>query len=75
MREKEELRWVWDLEQRTNDRHSIRELENRLEDLRTTLNQREQEIQRLKREEDQRLQFLRSAIVEYIGTGTTNFSS
>ena len=75
MREKEELRWVWDLEQRTNDRHSIRELENRLEDLRTTLNQREQEIQRLKREEDQRLQFLRSAVVEYIGTGTTNFSS
>ncbi len=39
-------------------------------ELQTTLNHRDQEISRLKRDEEQRLHFLRSAIIEYIGTGT-----
>lgn len=58
------------LDQRYTDRHTIRELEGRVTDLQATLNQREQEITRLRRDEEQRLQFLRSAIVEYIGPGT-----
>ena len=58
------------IDQRFTDRNTIRELESHLVELQTTLNQREQEISRLKRDEEQRLHFLRSAIIEYIGTET-----
>ena len=58
-------------DQQFNDRNTIRELESRLAALQTVLNQREQEIFRLKQDEEQRLHFLRTAIVDYIGTGTT----
>ncbi len=63
------LLWI---DQRFNDRNTIRELESRLADLQTKLNQRDQEISGLKRDEEQRLHFLRTAIVDYIGTGTSN---
>ncbi|CAF3041578.1 unnamed protein product [Rotaria sp. Silwood2] len=57
-------------DQRYTDRNTIRELESRVADLQTTLNHRDQEINRFKLDEEQRLHFLRSAIVDYIGTGT-----
>jgi len=57
-------------DQRFNDRHTIRELESRVADLQTKLNQRDQEISHLKGEEEQRLHFLRTAIIDYIGMGT-----
>ncbi|CAF3558587.1 unnamed protein product [Rotaria sp. Silwood1] len=56
-------------DQRFNDRNTIRELESRVAELQTTLNHRDQEISRLKLDEEQRLHFLRSAIIDYIGTG------
>ncbi|UJR15397.1 hypothetical protein I4U23_002345 [Adineta vaga] len=56
-------------DQRFTDRHTIRELESRVSELQTTLNQRDQEVTRLKRDEEQRLHFLRSAVIDYIGTG------
>ncbi|CAF4321406.1 unnamed protein product, partial [Adineta steineri] len=52
-------------DQRFTDRHTIRELESRVTELQTTLNHRDQEISRLKHDEEQRLHFLRSAIVDY----------
>ncbi|CAF3514740.1 unnamed protein product [Adineta steineri] len=58
-------------DQRFTDRHTIRELESRVTELQTTLNHRDQEISRLKHDEEQRLHFLRSAIVDYIGTGAS----
>ncbi|CAF1332763.1 unnamed protein product [Adineta ricciae] len=58
-------------DQRFTDRHTIRELESRVTELQTTLNQRDQETARLRREEEQRLHFLRSAIIDYIGTGAS----
>lgn len=57
------------IDQRLNERNTIRELESRLAELKMTLSHREQELNRLKVEEEQRIQFLRSAIVEYIDTG------
>ncbi|CAF3525778.1 unnamed protein product [Rotaria sp. Silwood1] len=53
-----------------NDRNILRELETRLADLQTKLNQSEQEINRLKKEEEKRLHFLRTAMLDYIGRGT-----
>lgn len=55
-------------DQRFNDHHKIRELESQIKDLENRLFQREEEISKLKREEDQRLHFLRTAIIDYIGT-------
>ena len=60
------------LDQRFTDRQKIRELESRVAELQTTLNHRDQEVARLRRDEEQRLHFLRTAIVDYIGTGTKN---
>jgi hypothetical protein len=57
-------------DQQFADRNTIRELESRLAGVQTVLNQRNQEIFHLKQEEEQRLHFLRVAIVDYIGTGT-----
>ncbi|CAF2111165.1 unnamed protein product [Rotaria magnacalcarata] len=57
-------------DQHFTDQNTIRELQSRLAELQTTLTHRDQEISRLKLEEEHRLQFLRSAIVDYIGTGT-----
>ncbi|CAF2635086.1 unnamed protein product, partial [Rotaria sp. Silwood2] len=57
-------------DQHYNDRNTIRELETRLADLQTKLNQREQEISRLKHDEEKRLHFLRTAMLDYIGRGT-----
>ncbi|CAF4292789.1 unnamed protein product, partial [Adineta steineri] len=47
-----------------------RELETRLADLQTKFNQREQEISQLKHNEEKRLQFLRTAMLDYIGRDT-----
>jgi len=58
------------LDQRFNDRNTIRDLETRLADLQTQFNQREQEILRLKHHEEKRLHFLRTAMLDYIGRGT-----
>ncbi|CAF3646908.1 unnamed protein product [Adineta steineri] len=57
-------------DQRYNDRNTIRELETRLADLQTKFNQREQEISQLKHNEEKRLQFLRTAMLDYIGRDT-----
>ena len=58
------------LDQRFNDRNTIRELETRLADLQTKFNQREQEISQLKHQEEKRLHFLRTAMLDYINRGT-----
>ena len=57
------------IDQHFNDRNTIRELETRLADLQTKLNQCEQEVLRLKHEEEKRLHFLRTAMLDYIGRG------
>lgn len=57
------------LDQRFNDRNTIRELETRLADLQTKFNQSEQEVNRLKHDEEKRLHFLRTAMLDYIGRG------
>ncbi|CAF0860113.1 unnamed protein product [Adineta ricciae] len=57
-------------DQRYNDRNTIRDLETRLADLQTKLNQREQEISQLKHHEEKRLHFLRTAMLDYIGRET-----
>jgi len=44
-------------------------METRLADLQAKLNQREQEISRLKHDEEKRLHFLRTAMLDYIGRG------
>lgn len=56
------------LDHRFTDRNTIRQLESRVAELETILNQRDQEVSRLRREEEQRLHFLRTAIIDYIGT-------
>jgi len=58
------------IDQRHTDRNTIRELETRVADLQTKLNQREQEISQLKHNEGKRLQFLRTAMLDYIGRET-----
>ncbi|CAF1110582.1 unnamed protein product [Rotaria sordida] len=57
-------------DQSFTDRTTIRDLENRLANLQTIIKHRDQEINRLKLDEEQRLNFLRSAVIDYIDTGT-----
>jgi hypothetical protein len=66
------IRICLSLDQRFTDRNTIRELESRVSELQTTLNQRNQELSQLKRDEEQRLHFLRAAIVDYIGMGANS---
>ena len=69
------MKWfLLNSDQRFNDRQTIRELENRVEELRLKLSQREQELNNLRREEEQRLQFLRAAIIDYMSSGTAGVS-
>ncbi|CAF3143188.1 unnamed protein product [Rotaria socialis] len=65
-----EIYYFSSIDQRFNDRNTIRELETRLADIQTKLNQREQEVSRLKHDEERRLHFLRTAMLDYIGRGT-----
>lgn len=58
------------IDQQFNGRNTARDFETRLADLQTKLNQREQELQRIKQEEEKRLHFLRTAMLDYIGRGT-----
>ena len=54
---------------RFNDRNNTRDFETRLADLQSKLNQREQELVRLKHSEEKRLHFLRTAMLDYIDRG------
>ncbi|CAF0856833.1 unnamed protein product [Rotaria sordida] len=56
--------------QHNDGRNIMRKLETRITDLQAILHQRDQEISRLKRDEEKRLQFLRTAMLDYIGRGT-----
>ena len=62
--------WFLSIDRYYNDRSIIRELEARLADSETKLNQREQEINRLKHHEEKRLHFLRTAMLDYIDRRT-----
>lgn len=62
--------YFFDSDQHFNGRNTIRDFEARLGDLQTKLTQREQELQRIKHEEEKRLHFLRTAMLDYIGRGT-----
>ncbi|CAF1479544.1 unnamed protein product [Didymodactylos carnosus] len=61
-------------DQQHSDRQIIRDLEVRIGELQTTLNKRDQELNRLRREEDQRLSYLRTALLDYIGKGKSETS-
>lgn len=58
------------LDQYYNDRNTIRELEAHIADLQTKLTLCEKELSKLKHDEEKRLHFLRTAMLDYIGRGT-----
>ena len=57
-------------DQRYTDGNTIRELKAHLADLQRKFDQREHEFIQLKQNEDKRVHFLRSAMLEYINRGT-----
>lgn len=64
------MKFCFSIDQQYNNRNTTRELEARVVDLQTKLNQREQELSKLKHDEERRLHFLRTAMLDYIGRGT-----
>ena len=57
------------LDQRFNDRNTIRDLETRLADLQQKLMQREHELAQWKNQEEKRLHFLRTTMLDYVNRG------
>lgn len=58
------------LDQRFNDQNIVRELDTMVIDLQAKLKLREQELDQLKQNEEKRLHFLRTAMLDYINRGT-----
>lgn len=56
-------------DQRFNDRNTIRDLETRLADLQQKLMQREHELAQWKNQEEKRLHFLRTTMLDYVNRG------
>ena len=60
---------VFFTDQQFQDRNTIRDLETKNADLQAKLQQREQELLQFKQQEEKRLNFLRTAMLDYVNRG------